>query len=74
MIEHLANWLEGVGNLGVVDEPTGSRINFSANGDFTLEGVAVKPGAFVIRRNARQAMRRFESKFLNEFYNHSIES
>jgi len=74
MIQHLANWLEGVGNLGVVDEPTGSRINFSANGDFTLEGVAVKPGAFVIRRNAWQPMRRFETEFFDELYDHSNES
>jgi len=74
MIQHLVKRLECVGNFGVVDEPTCSRINFPTNGNFTLEGMAVKPGAFVIRRNAWQPMRRFETEFFDELYDHSNES
>jgi hypothetical protein len=37
VIEFLPQWLERIGDVGVVDKPAGGWINFSAHCDFAFE-------------------------------------
>src|SRR5204862_512899 len=54
VVQHLAQRLERVGDLGVVDEPAGVRIDLSTHGNLALERVAVESRAFMVLGHARQ--------------------
>ncbi len=74
MIELLAKGFVRFGDFGIVDEPTGLRIDLAAHGYFASEGMAVQPKALMTFRHIRQAMRCLKSKLFHQIYNHSVES
>ena len=71
MIQLLPKGLERVGDLGVVDKPTGFRINLAAHRDLASERMTVQPRAFVFGRNHWQPVGRFKSELLYKVNDHS---
>jgi hypothetical protein len=65
MIQSLSQRFERVSYFGVVDEPSGFRIDLSAHCHFAFERMSVEPRALVISRDHRQAVRRFKAELFD---------
>ena len=57
MIQLQAQRFVGFGDVAVIDEPAGLRVDFAAHRHFADERVSVQPRALVPRRHIRQAVR-----------------
>ena len=68
MIELLVNRLEGAGDVGEVHDPARLLLYRPGHAYLDPEGMAVQPATFVIFRNIRQVMRRFNGKYLEYFH------
>ena len=68
MIELLVNRLEGAGDVGEVHDPARLLLHRPGHAYLDPEGMAVQPPAFVIFRNIRQMVRRFNGKYLEYFH------
>ena len=68
MIELLVNRLEGAGDVGEVHDPARLLLYRPGHAYLDPEGMAVQPPAFVIFRNIRQMVRRFNGECLEYFH------
>ena len=68
MIELLVNRLEGAGDVGEVHDPARLLLYRPGHAYLDPEGMAVQPPAFVIFRNIRQMVRRFNGEYLEYFH------
>ena len=72
MIELFINWLEGPGDVGEVHDPACLLLHRPGHTYFYPEGMAVQPATFVIFRNIRQKVRRFNGEYLEYFHRNKL--
>src|SRR5262245_47678294 len=63
MVQLIKEWLKGCVNVGKINHPTTDFSDGTFHMNSYSERVAVKPMAFMIRRDVRQTVRRFKSEF-----------
>src|SRR3954453_3809490 len=68
VVELVDDRVDGLFQIGEIDQPAGGRIDLAAHGDLAAERVAVHAPALVALRHIRQPMGRFESKVLHQFH------
>lgn len=68
MIELFINRLEGPGDVGEVHDPARLLLHRPGHTYLDPEGMAVQPATFVIFRNIRQMVCRFNGKYLEYFH------
>lgn len=68
MIQLLIDWSESRRDIGKVHHPARIRSDRASNSNPDYKRMSVQAGAFMQRRYLGQAMRRFESKFLENFH------
>ena len=68
MIELFINRLEGPGDVGEVHDPARLLLHRPGHAYLDPEGMAVQPPTFVIFRNIRQMVRRFNGEYLEYFH------
>jgi len=72
MVELLINRLEGPGNVGEIHDPACLLLHRPGHAYLDPEGMAVQPATFVIFRNIRQKVRRFNGKYLEYFHRNKL--
>ena len=75
VIELLDDFLGCLANLSVIVKPAHLRIDFSFNGDFHTEAVAMDPTALMPRWHMREGMSGFEGKIFSklDFHNYNVD-
>ena len=68
MIKLIVKRLEGPGNLGEIHDPSRLLLYWSTHMNFDPEGMPMQPPAFMLLRNVRQLMCRFDGKELIYFH------
>ena len=68
VIELFINRLEGPGDVGEVHDPARLLLHLPGHAYLDPEGMAVQPATFVIFRNIRQKMCRFNGEYLEYFH------
>ena len=68
MIELLVNRLESPGDIGEVHDPARLLLHRPGHTYFDPEGMAMQSATFMIFRNIRQMVCRFNGKYLEYFH------